>query len=255
MKKITTSIVTLGLLAGCVSSEGRIRETLKKNPDIVFDVIEANPEKFVDVVNRAAQVAQAKQSQQRVAERQQQRERDLKNPKQPHLDSVRRLSGSDAGKIVVVEYADFQCPACGAGHAALEQLKKKYGKDLQFYYKNMPLSFHEMAAPSALYFEALMLQDKTKAEKFYNLLFENQRQLSEAFLKQSAKKLGADMARLTKDMNSDVVKKRIEADMSEFQDFGFSGTPSLIVNGVALEGAQRFESLDEMVSSTLTKKN
>jgi predicted DsbA family dithiol-disulfide isomerase len=110
----------------------------------------------------------------------------------------------------------------------------------------MPLSFHKMAYPSALYFEALRQQDKNKAVKFYEIVFENSADLSEDFLNKTAVKVGANMQKLAADMKSEKVKKTIEADMAEFQKFGFNGTPSIIMNGVAMTGAQSLEALEAM---------
>lgn len=253
MKKVSLVICLLAIV-GCSSSETQVKEAIKKNPNIVFDVIEENPEQFIEVVNRAAQKAQAKQYEKQVAERKSAQEGDLKNPKHPALVSDRKLSGDDTGKIIVVEYADFQCPACSMAYDSLKQLKEKYKGQVQFYYKHMPLDFHKMAYPSALYFEAVRLQDKSKAKKFYEYLFENQRQLvDEDFLKQAAAHVGANMKKIEVDIKSEAVSKIIEEDMAEFQKFGFTGTPVLIVNGVALNGAQRIEELDRVVSLTLAK--
>lgn len=99
------------MLAACSATDGQIREAIKKDPQIVFQTIEDHPAEFMDSVNRAVKVAQEKQYERRVAEVRDKREKDLKDPRKPGLD--RRLSGSPSGQIVLVEYADFQCPACG----------------------------------------------------------------------------------------------------------------------------------------------
>src|SRR5687768_10736501 len=112
MKKVIVTFVVGALLTGCAMGESQIKEAIRKNPKIVFDAIEENPEQFIDVVNRAAQKAQEAQYQKRVATMQAEQENDLKNPKKPGLSKDRRLAGTDSGKIVIVEYADFQCPAC-----------------------------------------------------------------------------------------------------------------------------------------------
>ncbi len=84
---------------------------------------------------------------------------------------------------------------------------------------------HEMAEPAAHYFEAISMQDKAKAHKFYTLMFENQRKLDESFLKSSAQKVGANMAKLEKDIRSETIRKMLQEDMEEFEKFGFNGTP------------------------------
>lgn len=256
MKKMTilTMLLALGL-AGCASNENHIRETVKKNPKIIFDVIEDNPAEFIEVVNRAAQKAQQANYEKQIEEMRNEQEKDLKNPKKPKLDKTRRLLGDDSAKIVLVEYGDFQCPACKMGHGALKQLKEKYREQIQFYFKNMPLDFHKMAYPAALYFEAIRLQSKEKALQFYNHIFVNQAQLTdENFLKKAATKVGANTRDLEKAIASEEIKKIIEEDMNEFQSLGFTGTPVTLINGVALNGAQKFEELERILKLTMDKK-
>lgn len=243
-------ILAIGLIfvSACVSNES-VREAVKKDPKIVFDAIEEHPEEFMEVVNRAAKLAQQKNYERQVSEARHAEDRDLREPKKPELNSARRLTGDDGDKIVIVEYADFQCPACRMAYESIRKLKEKY--KVQFYFKNMPLDFHKMAYPAAQYFEAIRLQDRAKASRFYEYVFENQRQLQDdGFLNTAAKRVGADMKRLETDLKSDKVKKLIADDMNEFQKFGFTGTPVIIVNGVAMNGAQPVEELVRMVEKT-----
>lgn len=251
MNKIFLGLLLITGLVGCATNENQVKETLRKNPKIVFDIIDENPEQFIEVVNRAAQKAQQRQYEKQVADMKAEQEKELKDPKKPKLSDDRRLAGNENAKITIVEYADFQCPACRMAFDSLNQFKQKYKGKIQFYYKHMPLDFHKMALPAAQYFEAIKLQDKSKAIKFYDLVFENQRQLSdESFLKKMAQSAGADLKRLQQDINSDKVKQVIEADMTEFQNFGFTGTPVILINGVALHGAQKIEELERVAKLT-----
>lgn len=253
IKKVILA-VSLGSLLGCATNENQIKEALKKNPKIVFDVIEENPEQFIEVVNRAAQKAQQKQYEKQISDMKAEQENDLKNPKKPQLGDERLFIGNKNGDIVIVEYADFQCPACKMAFDSLNQFKTKYKDRIKFYYKHMPLDFHKMAYPASQYFEAIKMQDKEKAIKFFNHVFQNQRELtSEAFLEKTAKLVGADILKLKKNIQSDRVKKVIEEDMAEFQNFGFTGTPVVLINGVALHGAQKIEELERVMK--LTTKN
>jgi protein-disulfide isomerase len=111
-----------------------------------------------------------------------------------------------------------------------------------------------MAMPAAASFESIAKQDHKKADKFYHSIFENQADLvgkKEAFLKDSAKKAGADMKRLEKDLKDESVAKRIEADMEEAKKFNFSGTPGFLINGVSLRGAYPFPEFKEIIDKHL----
>jgi protein-disulfide isomerase len=250
MKKM----ILLGMMAvlgACASSDKQIADYLKKNPKAVFDVIEDNPEQFVEVVNKAARKAQQNQQKKQIAEMKKQQEQQIINPLKPALSDARRLQGTANAKITIVEYADFQCPACGMSYPVIKEVMKEHAGNVQLFYKHMPLSFHPMAEPAAYYFEAIFKQDRTKALKFYDLLFENQRSLKNVeFIRQMAKKAGADMGKVAKDISSPEIQKIVKDDMSEFEKLGFTGTPVIVVNGVALHGAQPKEEVDKIIALT-----
>ncbi|WP_413575520.1 DsbA family protein [Bdellovibrio sp. HCB290] len=248
------NIILLGMfivLSACASKETQIAEYLKKNPKAVFDVIEDNPEQFVEVVNRAARKAQENRQEKQYSEMKKQQEEQLKNPLRPELQDSRRLIGDKSAKITIVEYADFQCPACGMAHSALKEILKKYDGKVQFYYKHFPLDFHPMAEPAAYYYEAVFKQDRVKARKFYDLVFEKQREMKGVdFLRGVAKKVGADMNQLAKDVQSEQVRNLVKQDMSEFEKLGFTGTPVTVINGVALHGAQPAAEIERIIALT-----
>ena len=253
IKKILLCL-TFFALAACATQESKIAEYLKKNPKIIFDVIEDNPEQFLEVVNKAARKTQELQYSKQNAEMKQQQESQLKNPLNPELTEEKLLFGSSKAPIVIVEYADFQCPACRMAHESLKKIKEKYKDQVQFYYKNMPLDFHKMAMPAARYFEAVKSVNKEKAEKFFNLVFEQQNQMrDESFLKKTIKQLGLNPQIISEKLKSKDVESNIASDMNEFQKFGFTGTPVIVVNGVALNGAQPPEVIEKIIEMTKKK--
>src|SRR5690606_20546936 len=138
--------------------------------------------------------------------------------------------GNKDAPITLVEYSDFECPFCARGFNTVMELMNKYKGKIRFVYKHLPLSFHPQAMPASQYYEAIRLQNEEKAFKFHDEIYQNQRglQSGEKFLKDIAKKVGADMGRLAKDVNSEAVKKRIEADIEEANKFGFQGTPGFL---------------------------
>lgn len=255
MFKKTGVLLSILFLGACATQENKIAEYLKKNPKIVFDVIEENPEQFIDVVNKAARKAQEAQYSKQLSEAQKQQQEQLNNPLKPDLRERHLLFGLEKSPITIVEYADFQCPACKMAHETLKKVKEKYKNEVRFYYKNMPLDFHKMAMPAARYFEAIKMVDKVKAEKFFNLVFDEQNQLrSEDFLKNAVKRVGLDPQSIIKKINSVEIDKSINEDMNEFQKLGFTGTPVIIVNGVALNGAQPIEEIERVIQLTSNKK-
>nr|BFD58557.1 hypothetical protein CKG001_06640 [Bdellovibrio sp. CKG001]BFD61985.1 hypothetical protein BdHM001_06660 [Bdellovibrio sp. HM001]BFD65824.1 hypothetical protein HAGR004_08460 [Bdellovibrio sp. HAGR004] len=241
-------------LVNCAPSAKQLKEAVEKDPSIVFAAIEKDPEQFIEVVNKAAQNAQRKAQEKAVAEEGKKRDDEFKNPLKPAIEEGRVIFGPKDAKITIIEYSDFECPYCAKGHATVDEVMKAYPKDVRVVYKHLPLDFHPMAMPAAEYFEAIALQDHAKAEKFYNLVFENQGDLrtkKEGALKDFAKKVGADLKKVEKDLKSEVVQKRIEADMEEARKFNFSGTPGFLINGVSLRGAYPFADFKEIIDRHL----
>lgn len=233
-------VLTLTILVGCnAPSKDQLKKTLVDNPDILIDVIKAHPSDFIDALNDAVRVAQKDQAKKREDEEKKQLEEAFEKPLKPVLRNDELYRGTKGAPITIVEYSDFECPFCRRGYNTVMALLKKYEGKVQFVYKHLPLSFHPQAMISSQYYEAIRLQSEDKAVKFHDEVYENQSKLrqGEKFLKAAAKKLGVDMKKLAKDVNSSSVKKRIDEDMKEAAKFGFQGTPGFLVNGVPVKGA------------------
>jgi protein-disulfide isomerase len=225
--------------AGCTSKQ-QMQKMVEDNPEIVFAAIKKNPKKFVEVVNEAVRTAQESSREDEAKQEQARMDEEMKNPKKPVIEDDRVIFGNKSAPITIVEYSDFQCPYCGRGFTTVKEIEKEYGDKVRVIFKHLPLDFHPMAMPAAKYFEAVAKQDPKKAEKFHDEVFSNQKELSsngEKFLKATVKKVGANLAKVEKDINSEAVQKRIATDMEEAKKFEFSGTPGFLINGVSLRGA------------------
>lgn len=258
MKKFTLigiSALALGL-ANCTPSAKQLKEAVEKDPSIVFVAIEKYPDQFIEVVNKAAQEAQRKAQDKSVAEEGKKRDEEFANPRKPTIDESRVIFGAKDAKVTIVEYSDFECPYCSKGYQTVKQVLAEYPKDVRVVFKHLPLDFHPQALPAAKYFEAIAMQGADKAEKLHDAIFENQGELrakGEDFLKSAAKKVGADMKRLEKDLKDEKVMARISADMEEAKSFDFSGTPGFLINGVSLRGAYPFPEFKTIIDRHLGK--
>jgi len=245
------------LAFSCTPSPSALKKAVENNPDIVFGAIEKNPQKFIEVVNTAARAAQKKGRQAELEAEKKRTEEEFKNPKKPDIQDSRVIFGTKNAPITIVEYSDFQCPYCARGYQVMKRVLKEYKGKVRVIYKHLPLDFHPLAEPAARYFEAIGLQSPQKAEKFHDAVFDDQQSLNkekEGFLKKIARKVGANMDRLKKDLKNAAVKKIIDADMAEAKKFEFSGTPAFLVNGVSLKGAYPFEEFKKIIDRHLDKK-
>lgn len=238
-KLLSALLVMSFAFTSCQVNEKQLTEILKKNPDILTEAIKANPNKFIDALNEAVKLAQAGQAKKRQEEEKKQLEESFNNPLQAKIRTDELFRGPKDAPITLVEYSDFECPFCKRGFNTVLALLKKYDGKIRFVYKHLPLSFHPNAMPASQYYEALRLQSEDKAIKFHDDLYNNQSKikLGEKYFKQVAKKLGANMSKLAKDIKSKKVQDRIDQDLAEAKKFGFNGTPGFLLNGVPVRGA------------------
>lgn len=230
----------LGLFVtvGCSVDPDSLRRTLESHPEILFDVIEKNGAKFQEAFRKSQAEYQRKAKEEEQKRQREMLEEDLKNPRKVAVDEKRAIRGPKSAPILLVTYSDFQCPYCRQGYQIAEDLRKKHGDKIRFVFKNLPLNFHPLAMPAAKRFEAIAMQSPDKAFKFHDEIFQNQQRLqNEKYLDEVARKVGADMARLQRDMESNTVRERIEADVAEARKLEIRGTPGFVLNGVVVRGA------------------
>lgn len=221
------------------TSKDQLRKMLSEDPTILTDAIDKNPGKILEALNKAVRKAQEDDGKKREEDEKKQLEEAYNNPLKANIRPDDIIRGTKGAPIVLVEYSDFQCPYCTRGFTTVMELLEKYKGKIQFVYKHLPLEFHPQAEPAARYYEALRIQSADKANAFHDAIYKDQGKLKngEAFLKELAKTVGADMAKLAKDVASEAVAKRVKEDQEEAGKFGFQGTPGFILNGVPVRGA------------------
>jgi protein-disulfide isomerase len=143
--------------------------------------------------------------------------------------------GETSAKVTVVEFSEFQCPFCSRAIPTVADLAKKHGKDVRVVWKHMPLSFHPNAMPAALAAEAA--REQGKFWEMHDKLFAGQASLSEAAYEMYARELGLDLARFQATRAAPATRKRVEDDMAAAAAAGITGTPTFVVNGEPVVGA------------------
>ncbi len=260
MKLLNVLILFLisALFASCTSDEKmkeQMTKILKDDPKVLTEAIEKHPAEFIEALQRAAKNAQEEMGKKREEEEKKKLEDSFDKPLVAEIRKDEAIRGNKSAPLTLVEYSDFECPFCSRGYETVVALLKKYDGKIRFIYKHLPLSFHEQAMISAKYYEAIRLQDEKKAFAFHDEVFKNQKKLKngEAFLQATAKQVGADLAKLKKDLNSEAVQKRIADDSKEAGSFGMQGTPGFLINGIPVRGAYPPEYFVDLVDK-LEKK-
>ena len=252
--KLFSAVIALAIAVfTCTSARAaaitgaELKKALQDNPEVLLEAIKANKAAIFTVISQAAMEEQARMKKEAEDAERKVLEESFKNPLKPAIDGGTRIRGEAGAKYTLIEYSDFQCPYCVRGYQTVEELRKRYGKDLRFIFKNLPLPFHPHAMPAALWLEAVGLQSAEKAWKFHDALFSNQDKLGVDFFRATAAGLGLDVEKCAKDAESQAVKDRVAADMDEAGKFGFSGTPGFLINGVPVRGAYPVEHFEDVI--------
>jgi protein-disulfide isomerase len=126
---------------------------------------------------------------------------------------ARLAMAEDSTPVVTIQvFSDFQCPFCKQFAPAIRELQSKgiEGIKTNVEFKNFPLGFHPFAQLAA---EAVVAAgEQGKFWEMHDVLFANQSALRREDLLKYAETLKLDMGRFTQDLDSDGVKKKIEAD-------------------------------------------
>ncbi len=157
--------------------------------------------------------------------------------------------GPENAALTIVEYADFQCPACAAQHSILKRFIEKYPGQVRLVYRHFPLPQHSFADSAARAAEAAGQQGRFW--EMHDLLFENQDKLGPDDIRQYAVSLGLDATRFENDWNSETASARVSNDFAAGQRLGVNATPTLFINGSPARGAQGEASLEAALQSVL----
>jgi protein-disulfide isomerase len=145
------------------------------------------------------------------------------------------MAGDKNAALELLEYGDYQCSSCGDSYLAINNAIRELGKNMVFVFRNFPLTdIHPDAFDAALAAEAASLQNKFW--EMYDLLFQNQANLSGHALFSYARRIGLDIDRFEQDIKSQALTSKIEADIESGLRSGVSGTPSFYINGEKFDG-------------------
>ena len=161
------------------------------------------------------------------------------------------------GKATLIEYSDFQCPACRAYEGILQGMEKDFGKDVTLVYRNYPLPQHQNAQGAAQAAEAAGKQGKFW--EMHDLLFLGQDEWSTStdaptIFERYAKSLGLNIEQYKKDEPSDAVRKKIKTDLQSGNAAKVSGTPTFYLDGKKMENIASEEDFRARVTKALNEK-
>jgi len=176
----------------------------------------------------------------------------------PINDSDWYLGGKNA-KVTLVEYSDFQCPACGYYSPIVNQLAKDFPDKIKIVFRHFPLPQHQYARLAARYAEAAGKQNKFW--QMTEIIFDGQSQWEKAsadkieqdyFLKY-AQTLGLNIDKLKSDLNLKEIDDKIESDYIGGEKSNIPGTPTFFLNGKQIFNPRTYAEFKALIEKELNK--
>ena len=149
------------------------------------------------------------------------------------------IDGNPDADVVLIEYSDFQCPACRSTEPRVKSVLEEYGDDIAFVYRHFPLrSIHRNAERAAQAAEAAGLQGQFW--EMHDKLFEQQslwggQSDPTAMFVEYAEELGLNVQQFEEDLDSTEVRQAVADDLAVASSAGLNSTPTFYLNGEPLK--------------------
>ncbi len=170
----------------------------------------------------------------------------------PVNEATDHIRGPATAKATLVEYSDFQCPACAQYEPIVREVASSFPNDLRVVYRHFPLTeIHKNATAASIASEAASKQGKFW--EMHDILFDRQSQWSnatstDALFSDFAVSLGLNTDQFVKDLTESATSDKIDSDVVGANASGITGTPTFYLNGKQI----RPKSLEEF--KTLVQK-
>jgi protein-disulfide isomerase len=145
------------------------------------------------------------------------------------------MQGNGNARLVLVEYGDYQCPACGSAYPVVKALQTQFAGHLCFVFRNFPLAqVHPQAFEAACVAEFAAMGGKFWP--VHDALYENQDEFGLRLYESIAREQGLKCYELRDALDSGLLLQRIRGDFNGGVRSGVKGTPTFFINGVRYDG-------------------
>ena len=174
------------------------------------------------------------------------------------INDNENIKGNKEAATTLIEYSDFQCPACGSYYPIVKKVSEDLGAKVRFAYRHFPLPQHKNAKLAATVAEAAGLQGKFW--EMHDLIFQNQSDWSEdknaaILFAKYAQDVGLDLARFQTDVASGDIKAKIENDYKSGVKAGVDSTPSFFLNGKKITNPRNYDEFKNAIEQALGQSN
>lgn len=181
--------------------------------------------------------------------RQEQTQQNILNLSREELIPVNSSTkGNASASAFLVEFSDFQCPACATYKPIVDQVINDYQDKVLFTYRHYPLPQHPFSEKAARAAEAAATQGKFW--EMYDELFARQDTLSDDTILEAAIKIGIDESVFIPLLNDPKVIDKVNKDRNDGNRFGVNATPTFYLNGnkVSFRSSDELKSLIDSIS-------
>jgi protein-disulfide isomerase len=172
----------------------------------------------------------------------------LRPPRAPITSEEVVPRGPANPRVVLTEYADYECPYCQQSQPMIDKLEAEFKGTMAFRYKDYPLPMHPNAEKAA---EASRCAEAQGKYWEYHDLLVTTKQLDLPSLKAHARLLKLDGAAFDRCLDTGEKAAQVKAEAAEAQALGLQGTPTFFINGRYISGALTYERLRAVILEEL----
>jgi protein-disulfide isomerase len=163
--------------------------------------------------------------------------------------------GNKDAKVTLLEYGDFQCPACATYFGFVEKLYAEASTSMRLVFRHFPLPQHQNAIPAALAAEAAGKQGKFW--DMYRLLYSNQLAWAESseatrLFTEYATSHGLNTESFNKDMQDASLRSKITSQSDEGVRIGVNSTPTFFINGKVVTNPNSYAEFKKLVDEAIS---
>ena len=160
------------------------------------------------------------------------------------------VRGGENAELTLVEFGDYECPACGEAYLDIKRIESEMGDSIRFVFRQFPYAkIHPHAELAAQAAEAAGAQGKFW--EMHESLFEDQQALEMDDLVARAEKLDLDIDTFREALDNETYLERVRSDFRTGVQNGFFSTPTVFLNGIRHNGNTDYETLRDAIQRQL----
>jgi len=175
------------------------------------------------------------------------------------------VKGEGTEGVTLIEFADFECPACAQFYPQLKQLEAEFGDEVRIVFRHFPLvQIHPNA--NAAHRASIAAGNQGKFWEMHDLLYENQQRWSRQFsgidvsaaaaiFESFAQDLELDIDQYRADVAAEATSNAITRGINSGNQANVTGTPTIFLNGERIQTTASYEELRLQVAALLDQSS